>query len=122
MKKILKKSVGSLIVVCGMLWLDSCYYDNEETLYNKTTVDCTTIAATYDANVQPIINLKCATSGCHDASGAGSTVLLTYAQVKLSTDRINQRTIIDKTMPPGGGMTTDELNILKCWISNGTPQ
>jgi uncharacterized membrane protein len=111
-----------LILISGLIWLGGCYYDNEETLYHRTIVNCNSISATFDANVQSIIISKCATSGCHDATGAGATVLLTYADVKRYSNRINQRTLIEKTMPPGGGMTQDELNILNCWISNGTPQ
>jgi uncharacterized membrane protein len=114
--------VRALIFSCALFWLDSCYYDNEEDLYDTRALDCTTIPATYNTNVQTIINTKCAITGCHNSSGAGGTVLTTYANVKLKTDRINQRVIKDKTMPPGGGMTTEQLNILSCWISNGAPQ
>lgn len=122
MSSTLKNMLRGLAMIGFTIWLDGCYYDNEETLYHLIIVDCATIPATFDANVHSIMVSKCATAGCHDATTAGGSVLLTYADVKLSASRINQRTIVEKTMPPGGGMTTDELNILKCWISNGAPK
>ena len=111
-----------LTLGCALLWLDGCYYDNEEDLYFTTPLDCSTVEATFNTNVQAIINSKCAIAGCHNSSGAGGTMLTTYANVKLKTDRINQRAVKDKTMPPGGGMSAEQLKILSCWISNGAPQ
>jgi uncharacterized membrane protein len=102
--------------------LSGCYYDKEDLLYHKTgAVDCTTINAKFSTGVQPIIQSKCATAGCHNAaSSAGGAVLETYTQISGLAARINQRCVIDKTMPPGGALTPDEIAILSCWISSGT--
>ena len=107
------------------LFVSGCYYDNEQLLYPATTTTagtCASISAKFSTDVAPIISTKCATSGCHNAaSAAGGTVLETYAQISAKAVRIRQRCIIDRTMPPGGGLTTSELNILNCWISSGIP-
>ena|SRR5687768_15736987 len=96
-----------------------CYYDKAELLYPGSTVDCSTVSATF-TNVKSIMANRC--NGCHNArDAAGGTVLETYDQVKAKADRINQRVIIEKTMPPGASLTAREIAILTCWISSGTP-
>lgn len=117
MKK--RTTVPGLIV---LVLFTGCYYDKEELLYPGGVMDCNTVNAAY-VDVQPIIAAKCATAGCHNsASAAGGTVLETYAQIKASAGRINQRTIVEKTMPPGSPLSSGEIAILKCWISSGAPQ
>lgn len=98
-----------------------CYYDKAELLYPDGNVDCSAVSATF-TKVQSIMSSKCNTSGCHNArDAAGGTVLETYDQVKAKAGRINQRAIVEKTMPPGGPLSTSDIAILTCWISSGTP-
>ena len=107
-----------IITVMNIL-MAGCYYDKAELLYPDSAVDCSTVSATF-TKVQSIMTSKCNT--CHDArNAAGGTVLETYDQVKAKADRINQRAIIEKTMPPGTALSSSETAILKCWISSGTP-
>ena len=100
-----------------------CYNDKEELLYAKTrVVDCSSTSAKYSVDVSPIMQNKCATSGCHTAAAnAGGASLENYTQVAALAARIKQRCIIDKTMPPGGALTPGEITILSCWIDSGTP-
>jgi uncharacterized membrane protein len=101
--------------------MTGCYYDKAELLYPDGSVDCSTVSATY-TKVQAILTSKCNTSGCHNArNAAGSTVLESYDQVKAKAARINQRAIVEKTMPPGGPLSAGDIAILQCWISSGTP-
>ncbi len=108
-----------LLLILGA-WTQSCYYDNQVKLYHITTTDCTTGSAKFTADVAPIIAGNCATTSCHNSTGVGGVVLQTYDQIKAKADRINQRVLIDKTMPPNGLLTTSELKIIQCWISGGT--
>lgn len=98
-----------------------CYYDKEELLYpgSNQPVNCSTVAAKFSANVQPLVVAKCATAGCHDATASGGVVLQTYSQISSRADRINARAVVEKTMPQTGPLSTDEINILKCWIDGG---
>jgi uncharacterized membrane protein len=65
---------------------------------------------------------KCNTSGCHNArDAAGGTVLESYDQVKAKAGRINQRAIVEKTMPPGAALSSGDIAILQCWMVAGTP-
>lgn len=117
---------GHLLQVLSIVMLLStfvagCYYDNEEQLYPSNTTDCGKVSGTF-TNVKSIIAGKCATAGCHNAAGrAGNTVLETYDQIRSGASLINQRVIIEKTMPPGAPLSAAEIAVLKCWISSGTP-
>jgi uncharacterized membrane protein len=114
-----------VLFIAAMITTTGCYYDKEELLYSGRTaaVNCSTINAKFSADVLPIISQKCATSGCHDAAGsAGGAILVSYPQIAALASRINQRSIVDKTMPTAGPLTTAEMAILKCWIDAGAPQ
>lgn len=110
-------SIITVMVTAGT----GCYYDKAELLYPDGVVDCSVVSATF-AKVQSIVSAKCNTSGCHNArDAAGGTVLETYDQVKAKAGRINQRAIVEKTMPPAAALSGGDIAILKCWISSGTP-
>lgn len=107
----------SIIATIAML-MTGCYYDKAELLYPGAP-DCATVSGTF-VKVQSIMANKC--NSCHNAgSAAGGTVLETYEQVKAKAARINQRVIVEKTMPPGGALSSAEIAILTCWINSGTP-
>jgi uncharacterized membrane protein len=99
--------------------MPGCYYDKAELLYPGGTIDCSTVSATF-SKVQSIMTSKCNT--CHNArDAAGGTVLETYDQVKAKAGRIQQRAIVERSMPPGTPLTAGDIAILQCWISSGTP-
>ncbi len=90
-----------LIVMTG------CYYDKEELLYPNSKVDCSTVSGTF-VKVQTIVAGKCNTSGCHNTrDAAGGTVLETYEQIKAKASRINQRAIVERSMPPGAPLSSE---------------
>ena len=103
------------------LGFQSCYYDNQVNLYHLSMLDCNTMSAKFSSDVLPIITNSCATASCHNSTGVGGVVLQTYDQIKAKTDRITQRVLVDKTMPPNGTLSTSELNIIQCWINAGAP-
>lgn len=116
----------SLLLPCAIflgfqLCLQGCYYDNEQKLYHLTAVNCSKVSAKFTADVLPIIDLACATPSCHNSAGAGGVILQNYDQIKAKVDRINQRVLVGKTMPPSGALTPAEINIIQCWISAGAP-
>lgn len=114
-----------LLLLCSLLILSasSCYYDNEAELYpgSGQPVDCATVPARFATEVQPLISSQCATAGCHNSAGAGGLVLTTYAQISAAKDRINLRSVVQKTMPPSGPLSTTQINQLSCWITAGAP-
>jgi len=112
-----------LFTVLTVVTITGCYYDREDLLYPSTpSANCTTVPAKFSTDIDPLIQSKCATSGCHDAAtGAGNAILVTYTQISAQAARINQRCVIDKTMPTSGPLTADEIAALTCWINSGTP-
>jgi len=110
-----------LLLLLFAATVESCYYDSEQKLYHISSVDCTKISAKFSTDVMPIISSACATPSCHNSTGVGGVVLQTYDQIKAKVDRINQRVLVDKTMPPNGALTPSELNIIQCWINSGAP-
>lgn len=115
-----------IVILPGLLatfivLLTGCYRDKEELLYpgSTTPVDCSTVAAKFAADVQPIILSKCALPGCHDATASGGVILQNYTQVSAKKDRINVRVIIEKNMPPFGALLPGEIAKIKCWIDGG---
>jgi uncharacterized membrane protein len=104
-----------------MLFSTSCTNDKEELLNPPQKNACDTLNATY-AKVQSIMTTKCSTSRCHSATAAkGSTILETYDQVKAKAERIKQRAIVEKTMPPAAPLSTNDIAVLQCWFNGGMP-
>lgn len=113
--------ISSLVI--AVLFISGCYYDKGDLLNHvAATTDCSTVNAKFSTNILPLIQSKCASSGCHDAAtAAGNTVLETYTQISSKTDRINQRCVVEKTMPAGAPLNATEISYLSCWISSGAP-
>jgi uncharacterized membrane protein len=113
--------ISLLSIAILIISMTGCYYDKEDLLYGTSAiVDCNTISAKFATDVNPIIQSKCATSGCHDAAGAaGGSILETYAQISSQAARVKQRCVIDKTMPTSGPLLPTEVAIIKCWVDGG---
>lgn len=74
-------------------------------------------------DVKPIIDINCATSGCHDASGAGGYDLSTYSSVaangEVILNVINHDTGFSP-MPQGAEKLPDSVILkVKCWVKQG---
>lgn len=119
MIKLIRNLSGLLFV----LLTAGCYYDKEELLYpgSNQAVNCSTVSAKFSTDVLPLVTAKCAIPTCHNTSAAGGMVFQNYSQVSAAKDRINQRVVIEKSMPPTGALAASEIAILQCWIESGAP-
>jgi len=107
-----------LVIIILGLNFSACYYDKEETLYpNKFLVDTSSVS--YAALVKPLIDSKCATSECHDATASGNVKLTNYAEVFAKKDRIRATSIDQKTMPKSGPLSSTEISTLQRWLDQG---
>ena len=81
--------------------------------------------AKYGTDIAPIINAKCALSGCH-VSGSSFGDFTVYEELKQRADngRIKKNVFELKTMPPSTQtqLTDTEKEKLQCWLDNGAPQ
>jgi hypothetical protein len=116
----MKKTIISLVTLTVLFGLGSCYYDKEEVLYPGST-DCQ-LNAKFSANVNPIIQSKCATTpDCH-ASGSTNTAgpLTNFTQIH-NLSAVIRGQIISGIMPKTGSLTPTELQTIVCWIDSGAP-
>lgn len=113
-----------LVFACigWVVFATSCYYDKEDLLYGNAAPDCTTLDAKYSTAISPLMQSKCATSGCHDAAtNAGGVTLESHTQVSNSAAGVKQRAVVSKNMPPSAPLSPSEIAALQCWIDAGTP-
>ena len=75
---------GLLLLPLIVLFLQGCYYDNEEYLY-VDTANCNTDDVSYSADISPVISSSCI--GCHGGvNPSGNISLENYQQVKAAAD------------------------------------
>ena len=117
----MKKTIPALLILCASLIFPQCSKDKKNNNSNFT-VDCNTVTnKAFAANVSPLIQSRCATSGCHaTGSGNGPGALTTYTQISSASSRI-RTSVAAGTMPQGSSLTTAEKNSIVCWIDSGTP-
>lgn len=117
----MKKTIPALLIICTGLIFSKCSKD-KNTNNNNFSVDCSTVTnKAFAANVSPLIQSRCAISGCHAAgSGNGPGALTTYAQISAASSRI-RTAVANGTMPQGSSLSTAEKNSIVCWIDSGSP-
>lgn len=106
----------------------SCYYDNEEDVYPfDPDQSCDTLNMSFTNNIKPILDNNCVS--CHPTSNpSGGVILDSYNQVKIVADNgklwgsVNHESGYSP-MPQGGGKLGDcDLNKIKAWINDGSPE
>lgn len=103
--------------------LNSCYDDNEETLYRFTTPNCDLNNVTYSKTIAPIIQSQCIS--CHSGiTPNGNLNLENHSQVvtAINSKSLYQRiTSTANPMPPSGLMDECSIKQIKKWIDSGMP-
>jgi hypothetical protein len=107
---------GCIIIALLIAIVPSCKKDD------LSDIDCSTIPASYNTDIKPLISSNCNTSGCHDASSSHGN-FTTYLGLKLEADngKLNQTVIIEKSMPPSGPLSLEDRKKIKCWLNQGAP-
>lgn len=111
-------SLTSILLFGGILMFSSCYYDNEEELYEyyNQSNPCDTAAVSFANDIMPMIQGNCVT-GCHVAGGTGNGIFENYAEVKAKVDNgsMQQRVVITQDMPPGTSLTDCQISQMEAW-------
>ncbi len=78
------------------------------------------LVASFAADIAPIIQTRCATSGCHVTGGNAPFTLIGYAEISARAGRIKIRTQAG-TMPPAGspGMSQLQVDLIGAWVDAG---
>lgn len=112
-----------VVMLCGGILIYACSSDAV-----NTDEECTE-QITYTSNVKAVMDASCATSGCHNAQTKADGIdLSTYSEVRdeSSNNRfmgsMRHESGFDR-MPEGAQKLSDDvLDMIACWISNGTPE
>ena len=121
-------SVLIIFTTCIYFITSSC---NKDKLISPNVLTCDLIDPTlntYNTTIKLIFNNNCATSGCHDASGASANIILdNYNSAKDATANKNiicamQYETGCSPMPPSGKINDTLITYINCWKEAGFPQ
>ena len=112
-------------VFLSILLLNSCNYDNEESLYGIS--DCDTNVVSFEMDIDPIISFHC--TPCHAGpSPSAGLALETYEQIKSSAlngsysgmiNRIEKPEGTPLGMPPNYRLELCQIQMIKAWVEQG---
>ncbi|MBC8266866.1 MAG: hypothetical protein H8E84_07875 [Flavobacteriales bacterium] len=104
-----------------LLLFSSCYYDNQEELYQYLVDNCDTTSITFSNSIMPIIIDEC--SSCHlSGNTLGEVSLNSYSEVMIYVDNGELESDINGTaniMPKAGMMNNCNIMIIEKWINDG---
>jgi len=94
--------------------------DAEGCSANFTFVIDEVLSASFASDIEPIIQSRCATSGCHVAGGSAPFTLNGYAEISARAVRIKVRSEAG-TMPPSGspGLSQLQVDLISAWVDAG---
>jgi len=117
-----------LVLVVCLFAVVSCNDSADSNAKYMEATDCTGSSPTYTAHVAPILNARCATSGCHTAiSPSHGLNLQGYQIVKSTFDQHKLLCSINhgsecNAMPQGAGkLSESDILTITCWAKNGFP-
>ena len=80
------------------------------------------VTPSFASEVQPLMIMRCATTGCHVSGGSAPFVISDFASVSGRTGSIRAR-VAGRTMPPASAtqLTDAEIAIIVNWVDGGAP-
>ena len=130
LKRLMIKLIPSTAIGL-LLFLSSCYYDNEEALYPKwpgSEVCDTASAPTYNLNISKIIDKNCI--GCHYTNSPDARVPLDSYSNLVSAVHDGSLHLVDRInyvagytgMPQAGKLSDCNIAIIQRWIDQSMPE
>lgn len=112
-----------ILLFTSLVSLNSCFYDDEETLYPQAAA-CDTTNVTYSATISVIMSSNCNT--CHSGSTAQAGIKTdNYTDLKTIADNEKLWGVVNhlsgfSPMPKDRPMLSDcDLNKIRIWIEEG---
>ncbi len=122
----MKKIFQILIIVCGGLLMNSCYYDSvaDEIIVDPLPDDPEDpdyVEILFGTDIQPIFTTKCAM--CHNASRnpdlrVGNSYAAIVPEYVVAGDA-NNSPLYNKISTGHNTPSTDQLALIKAWIDRG---
>ncbi len=111
----------ALLCLFSALVIVACSKDDDED--NGMTIEECEETPTYNDDIQPIMEEKCATPACHGGGESpGDFRDLSVLQQYIDAGLIEERVLIQRNMPPAGmQLTSEELQAFQCWVEGGYP-
>lgn len=123
------KNLIQITALCALLLgLPSCFYDHPPEL---VPFDCAEVS--FVTHIQPILDARCATSGCHDGNipptltaevSYNTLVGGGFVNTQLPDESFLLKTVRfeESPMPPGGPKISQlDIELIRCWISEDVP-
>ncbi len=118
-----RKPLISVVLITLLVCVMSCVTEHID------MIDCTGITPSYTTDIRPILNASCAKSGCHDAVTQEEGINLSSYQEANAISQENrflgsiQHKKGYKKMPDDGPkLSESQVQLLTCWVQNGSPQ
>ncbi|MCB0494457.1 MAG: hypothetical protein KDC93_18795 [Cyclobacteriaceae bacterium] len=93
--------------------------DNEGCSFVKiVTIAKGETGVSFDVQIKPIINTKCAITGCHNGDNGANRNWTVFSNVKANAANIKMLTG-NRTMPQTGSLTQDQIDLIACWVDDG---
>ncbi len=111
----MKKTLNYLLIILSVAVIAACTSDNEEDLFGDVQVP---EEVSLSADIMPIMNAKCALSGCH-VSGGTFPDLSTKSSVIARASRVKARTRVGGGMPKTGSISAEQRTLIGAWVDQG---
>ncbi|MFO0355449.1 MAG: hypothetical protein ACK50A_00735 [Sphingobacteriaceae bacterium] len=108
----MKRSIILMFLVGFILFSCKKSETNASSTNSGYTPTCTSTKS-FSADVLPLINASCNTSGCHNNYS-------TYAQISAGKTSIRSR-VLNGSMPKNSTLSNAQKDIIICWIDAGAP-
>jgi len=107
------KNLKKVVLIIACIVLASCenYVENEYEIINQ---DCDPNTS-FVSQIKPIIDNNCVS--CHN--GNQFPDLRTFNGVSANSTIVKEQ-VVNRTMPIGGVLTNEEIDIISCWIDSGS--
>ncbi|WP_296385340.1 cytochrome c [Winogradskyella sp.] len=107
------KYLNSFVLIISCVIVSSCesYVEDD---FQVSIQDCDPNTS-FINQVKPIIDNNCVS--CHN--GNQFPDLRTYNGVSTNSEIVEQQ-VVNRTMPIGGSLTNEEIDLITCWIENGS--
>ncbi|MDF0717688.1 cytochrome c [Muricauda sp. 334s03] len=118
MKIKIRIGIGMLCTGILIIFFSSCEtnVEEDEIIDDMVGMEEEPCMASYMDDIKIIIANNCLS--CH--SGTQFPDLRTYQGVSTNAGIVKTQ-VVNRTMPIGGTLTNDEIELISCWVDNGAP-
>jgi hypothetical protein len=117
----LKSSVLFAVVFLSVFGIQVSCADHDFPSYT-----CPDAEVSFIETIKPIIESKCAISGCHNGSLGADRDWSNFTTFQQNAKNGNVKNYVtNRIMPPSqspnGGLSQDQINAIACWIDDDAP-